>query len=223
MFANAESQHWLLAIDSALDRLHFLASVIRQASAVRHDHNLLNFVSEEDESFRSMIISYVKYKYPSARSSLREHMADSITRRRRSLLLKHRHANRLKMRRLPKSSLAVNPEHFHSPSTEKATAKLTGPGGSPYFLHSVAGSRATQASKMDGRAALQHITQKPASSTRSSGSSQQGDPMSAEFLCPDPPGITSGAKHVQCPYCLQPLPAAEISKGIKNKQHRTWR
>jgi hypothetical protein len=217
-FPNADSQHWLSAIGSALDRLHFLGSAIRQASARRHEQDLLNFVSDEDKFFHGMAVSYVKWKCPKARPSLREHMGDTIAGRRRALLLKHRHAKKLKTIRAPKQSPALNPEHTLPPSVEKATAKLTALGGIGRVLPSAAGSRATEASKIDGRAAFQYIHQRPALSIFSSGSSQQGDSWAAEY--PDPPRIKPGEKHVQCPYCLQPLPAAEMRMATKNEYWR---
>ncbi|KAH6714760.1 hypothetical protein BKA61DRAFT_362892 [Leptodontidium sp. MPI-SDFR-AT-0119] len=217
-FPNADSQHWLSAIDSALDRLHFLASAIRQASARRYEQDLLTFAAGGDEFFHAIAISYVKLKCPNARPSLREHMGDSIASRRRAILLKQRHAKKLKTRRAPKPSPALNPEHPLPPSVEKAAAKLPALGGISPGLLSAAGSRATQASKMDRKAALQHINQRPPLSSRSSGSSQQGDSLAAEY--PEAPRIEAGEKHVQCPYCLQPLPATEMRKAPKDKYWR---
>ncbi|KFY82289.1 hypothetical protein V498_08627, partial [Pseudogymnoascus sp. VKM F-4517 (FW-2822)] len=86
-FLNADSQHWLSAIDSALDRLNFLANAIRQDSATRYEQTMLNFVTDEDEVFHAIVISYVKLKCPNAKPSLREHMGDSISSRRRAILL----------------------------------------------------------------------------------------------------------------------------------------
>ncbi|KFY79386.1 hypothetical protein V498_08945, partial [Pseudogymnoascus sp. VKM F-4517 (FW-2822)] len=207
-FPNADSQHWLSAINSALDRLNFLAKAIRQASARRYEQDMLTFATDEDKFFHAIAISYIKLKCPNARLSLREHMGDSIARRRRAILLKQRHAKNLKTRRAPKPSPALNPEHPLPPSVEKPTAKLPALGGDWPGLPSAGGSRATQASKMDRKAALRHIHQRPPLSSRSSGSSQQGDSLAAEY--PEAPRIEAGEKHVQCPYCLQPLPAAEM-------------
>ena len=214
-FLNTESQSRLSAIDSALDRLHFLAKAIRKASAKRQEQNLFNFVSDEDKFFHDVAISYVKRKCPNARPSLREHMGDIIAGRRRALLQKHRHARKLRTRRAPKPSPAPKPEQRLTTSVEKDAAGLLNPGGTSHVLSSVAGSKATQASKMDRRTALQHIRQKPALSIRSSASSQQGISMSAEY--PDPPQVKPREAHVQCPFCLEPLLAVELRKGTKNE------
>ncbi|KFY32262.1 hypothetical protein V493_00366 [Pseudogymnoascus sp. VKM F-4281 (FW-2241)] len=217
-FPNADSQHWLSAIDSALDRLNFLANAIRQASARRYEQDMLTFASDEDEFFHAIAISYVKLKCPNARPSLREHIGDSIASRRRVILLKQRHAKKLKTRRAPKPSPGLNPEHPLPPSVEKPTANLPASGGAWPGLPSTGASRATQASKMDRQAALRHIHQRPPLSSRSSGSSQQGDSLAAEY--PEAPRIEAGEKHVQCPYCLQPLPAAMMRKAPKDKYWR---
>ncbi len=218
-FSNTKLQRWLSAIDSALDRLHFLASAIRKASTKRQEPDLFNFASDEDRLFHSVAVSYVKWKYPNARPSLREHMADFIAARRRVLLQKHRHAKKLKRRRAPMPSPDPRPEQPLAPLVEKLAAKTPALRGVSRIPESAAGSRATQASKMDARVALQHISQRPTLSIRSSGSSQQGGgSMPAEY--PDPPRIKHGEKHVQCPYCLEPLPAAELRKPTKDKYWR---
>ncbi|KAK3940300.1 hypothetical protein QBC46DRAFT_354287 [Diplogelasinospora grovesii] len=218
IFPNAESQRYLSAIDLALDKLYSLARAIINASANGQSQDLFNVVSDEDKSFHGMAISYVKRKCPNARPSLWEHMGDTISARRRALLHKHRHAEELKTRWAPKPPPAPKPEQRLTPSVEKDTEKLPVLGGMLRVLPSAADSRATQASKMDRGAALQYIHQKPALSIRSSASSQQGVSMSAEY--PDPPRIKPGEKHVQCPYCLEPLPAAEVYKGTKNEYWR---
>ncbi|KAH7218857.1 hypothetical protein DER44DRAFT_739024 [Fusarium oxysporum] len=216
-FPNAESQRWLSAIDSAIDRLHFLASAIRKASARRKEQDIFNFVSDEDKFFRSMAISYVKWKCPNARPSLREHMGDSIAERRQALLQRHRHAKKLKTRRVPKPPSALKYNQSFASSVEKSAAEPA-VGDISCISASAVGSKATQASEMDRKVAMQHIYHKPALSIRSSGSSQQGDSISAEY--PDPPRIKPGEKHVQCPYCLEPLPAAKMRDDTKNKYWR---
>lgn len=216
----------LSAIDSALDRLHFLARAIRKASSGIQEQEPLNSRNDDDKIFRDIATSYVKWKCPHARPSLRDHMGDTIAERRRILLQKYLHALRLKKRRSPKPSHVRVPEQRLMPFDKKHAAKLPIreaanlqiQGGMSHGLSSAAASRATEASKMDGRAALQRIYQKPALSIRSSGSSQHRISSAAEY--PDPPRIGDGEKSVQCPYCLEPLSVANIRRGAKNEYWR---
>ncbi len=83
-----------------------------------------------------------------------------------------------------------------------------------FMQPSIAISKATQASKLDRRAVLQHIQRKPALSILSSTSSQQGF-STVEY--PDPPLAQPDEAYVQCPYCLEPLPAVEMLKGTKDE------
>ena len=205
------------AIDSALDRLHFLAKAIRKASAKRHEQDLFIFASDEDKFFRDVAIFYVKRNCPNARLGLREHMGDIIAGRRQALLQKHRHAIKLRTRRTYKPPPAPKPEQRLTTSAKKDTAEMPTPGGMPFEQPSIATSKATQASKMDRRAVLKLIQQKPVLSILSSTSSQQGFSM-AKY--PDPPQVKPHEAHVPCPYCLEPLPAVEMRKGTKNEYWR---
>jgi hypothetical protein len=170
-----------------------------------------------------MAIAYVRWKCPNARPSLRGHMGDIIAARRRALLQKQRHAKKLTTRRnTPKKFTTLKPgrHQMDSFNTLDDTTDSLAPGfaGTPPALPRVANSKATRASKMDGNAALRFIHGKPTLSIRTSASSQQGGHTSAQY--PDPPKIEHSERHVQCPYCLEPLPVAEMRKGTKNEYWR---
>ncbi|KAL5090449.1 hypothetical protein Trisim1_004349 [Trichoderma cf. simile WF8] len=215
-FSNTESRRTLSAVDSALDRLNFLARAIRKASVRSQEQDLLNFTNDEDKLFRKFAISYVKRKYPNARSSLREHMGNSIAAHRRVLLLKHQHASKLKLRRAPKP---LYHQKVQQPPLATSKIEHLEIPVSKVFLHSqssmAADSRITQASQMDGKRALQIIHQKPTLSIRSSGSFQPED--STQMQYPDPPRINPGERYAQCPYCMEPLLEVDLLRGSKNK------
>ncbi|OPB42085.1 hypothetical protein A0O28_0032020 [Trichoderma guizhouense] len=212
-FSDAESQRRLSAIDSALERLNFLAPAIRKASVRSQDQDLLNFISEEDKLFRKMAILYVKRKYPNARPSLREYMGGSIAAHRRVLLLKHQHANKLKLRQAPNTPHSQKAEQ---PGVKVERHKMLAPEVNLRDQQSTtADSKTTQASKMDGKVALQMIHKRPTLSTQNSVSFQPDDSTQTEY--PDPPRIIPGEKYVRCPYCLEPLVEAELLKESGNK------
>jgi hypothetical protein len=215
----------LSAIESALERLHFLAKAIRKASTQR-ELDLATFETDEDKFFYDMAIAYVKWKCPNARPSLRGHMGDIIAARRRALLQKQRHARKLTTRRdAPKTSTALKAARHQMASfnnlDDTTDSLVVGHNrGAIYGLQlpRVADSKATRASKMDGNVALGLIYGKPTLSIRTSASSQQGAHMPAQY--PDPPIVEPNERHVQCHYCLEPLPVAEMRKGTKNEYWR---
>lgn len=95
------------AIDSALNRLHFLAAAIRKSSAKQLEYNVATFLSEYDILFHKDAVLLVRWRFPSARKGLCQQLGDSIAVRRRMLLQKHHHAKKLTVRRvLDKSPLA---------------------------------------------------------------------------------------------------------------------
>jgi hypothetical protein len=221
-FRNTESQRCLSAIESALERLHFLAKAIRKAS-IQREPDLATFETDEDKFFHDMATAYVKWKCPNARPSLRGHMGDIIAARRRALLQKQRHARKLTTRRdAPKTATALKPARHQMASfnnlDDTTDSPAPGFGGAPPRLPGIADSKATRASKMDGNVALRFIYGKPTLSIRTSASSQQGAHMPAQY--PDPPIVEPNERHVQCHYCLEPLPVAEMRKGTKNEYWR---
>lgn len=213
-----DPQRWLSAIESALDRLHFLASVIRSASIRDQDKDAFTFTSTEERTFHGLAISYVRWKCPHARPSLREHVGGSIAARRQALLQKHRHAKRLKARRTNISAPGHETKAPVVPVVEKRLAKVPVRGIHARTTPSATASKATQASRLDERVAMQRIRNKPTLSIRSSGSALPESSISADY--PKPPKTEHGEKRVQCPYCLKPLSVTELRKGTKNEYWR---
>ena len=214
-FPIEDSRRYLSSMDSALSRLHFLANAIRKASAKRPEQDQLSFLSENDKLFRDVAVAYVKRECPDARPSLKEHVSNFIAERRRALLQRNRHAKKLKMRRRLNQTPSSKTEPPKVSSNEKFVKTRPPRAEVLRMPPSESGSKATRASKLDGRLALQQINRKPALSIRSSGSSRQQ--ISESVMYPDPPKIAPGNKHVQCPYCLEPLPVSEMRKPPVNE------
>ncbi|KAI0537277.1 hypothetical protein GGR58DRAFT_472437 [Xylaria digitata] len=197
----------LSSIGAALDRLHFLASAIRKASAkkVYRDETLLNFATDEEVFFKNTAISYVKWKFPKARKSLREHLGVTIAARRRIMSNKNRHERRLATRRTDNKSTSKEiemPAESPSPAqlqTEPLKTKEQG----------TAGTEVTRASKLDHSLAIKYIRrEKPTLSIRSSGTSRQEDSVSHKY--PPLPKVPPRERHVLCPYCRKPLDASNF-------------
>ncbi|KAI1145749.1 ankyrin [Nemania diffusa] len=163
------------AIDSALNRLHFLAAAIRKSSAKQLEYNVATFLSEYDILFHKDAVLLVRWRFPSARKGLCQQLGDSIAVRRRMLLQKHHHAKKLTVRRRMVRQLNVPP------------------------------SGTTKASRPDPHApALRqiHLPKRPALTTLISAvSTSHAD----SFEYPPQPRANLGESRVQCPYCLMPL------------------
>ncbi|RFU75777.1 tpr domain-containing [Trichoderma arundinaceum] len=206
IFPNEESQEILSAIDSALDRLNCLARAIRKASIEGRQQDLLTFTNDEDRLFRQMAVSYIKWKCPKARSSLREHMGASITTQRRFLMQKYQ--------------LKVGRERKHRPwyPQEAVGPLLSSIKISDPRMPAVEATKATQASGMGEGMALQTIPHELTLSTSTSGFVQKEDSVSVEY--PDPPQIE--LDHDQCPYCLELLPVAVLLRADKDEYWKQW-
>lgn len=217
-FPTKESGQCITSIDAALNRLHFLASAIRKASAQGPEQGQFSFLNENDKLFHNVAVAYVKRECPDARPSLREHMADFIAERRRAILQRNRHAKKLKTRRKPNVPPSLKTESSKKLTNMKTPTNIPTQATDFRTMPSESGSKATQASKMDGRLAHRHINQRPTISMRSSGSSRQR--ATESVIYPDPPKIGRGDKFVQCPYCLEPLLVAEMRKLAENEYWR---
>ena len=207
----------LQAIDYALDRLHFLGSAIRKASAKRLQYNVTSFLVEEDAMFQKYATAVVKLNFPEARPSLHEHLGDTIAVRRKFLLQKLRHATKLTARRNPEANKLL--ERGVDNPTKPQMAIISGQRRETRPSTAMQ-SKATQASKPNRETpAFQRIFQ-PASpilrSIVSSTSSVYDD--SVEY--PECPKVTDSDKHVKCPYCLKGL-RAEHLRGPRKEEY--WR
>ncbi|KAK4206460.1 hypothetical protein QBC37DRAFT_239071, partial [Rhypophila decipiens] len=202
---------------STLDRLHFLAKAIRKSSSKQPDakpFEFTEFTNQDDVYFRNIAVTYVKLNCPRARPSLREHLGDTIARRRRALLVKGRHAGKLKSKRRGRSSARTDTQGQSEPAGVSHGYPRSA------FQPSITGSKATEASKPDARA-LRRIMKRGAFSIQSSGILQRDVLLTIQYPTP-PPLPHDDIKHVQCFYCLEPLPAVEIRKGISD-DNKYWR
>lgn len=197
----------LRAVDSALDRLHFLATAIRRASAKRLEYNVGSFLTDEDVLFRRDAASFVKWKFPEARKTLCQQLGDSIAVRRRMLLQRNRHAKKLAVRRTPETATPATHQHNVQLSLQATDRQVN-----ERIVHGVnlPSGAGTRASKPNPQAVVLRQIFVPArlalSSTISSSSSTPGD----MFEYPNPPKVKDGEKHTPCPYCLKPLETAKL-------------
>lgn len=208
----------LRAIDSALDRLHFVAVAIRKASAKKIEYNLAIVLTDQDIVFRRDVAALVRLRFPAARRSICQQIGDSIAARRRMLFQKHIHAKKLTIRRVVTGGPPSKQRHSSEPDFKPV-------GSTPAKDRiarnlSVPATGATKASRPDPQApALKHLhhPKRPALTTVVSeiSTSQQDS-----FEYPPPPKANDGDTRVQCPYCLMPLDHRELErKGYEYWTH----
>ncbi|KAI3322336.1 hypothetical protein HD806DRAFT_122479 [Xylariaceae sp. AK1471] len=205
------------AIDSVLDRLHFLAAAIRKASAKRLEYNVATFLTDDDILFRRDAASLVRWRFPSARKGLSQQLGDSIAVRRRMLLQKHSHAKKLAVRRIVEKTLPVRQSEDTGPHPRPTASPPT----KEKIVHhvNVPESGITKASRPDPQAPVLkhlHLHKRPAlTSVISTISIAPGD----SFEYPQPPKIKENETRIQCPYCLMPL---DLGKP-KSREIKDWR
>jgi hypothetical protein len=199
--------------------LHFIAAAIRKASAKKLEYNITTFLTEEDIVFRGDASSLVRFRFPAARKSLCQQLGDSIAARRRILLLHHRHAKKLTIRRNVSPGPGARQRHNDEPDA-RPTAEQ--PLRNMMLRNlSVPASGMTKASRPDpGAAALRHLhlpeRRRPALTTLISTVTSTHHHDSFEY--PSPPKANEGESRVQCPYCLKPLDSAEMGSDTT----RAW-
>jgi hypothetical protein len=206
----------LQAIDSALDRLNFLASAIRKASVKRLQYNVASFLTDEDIIFRRDATSLLKWKFPQARKSLCEQLGDSIAVRRKMLFRTTRHAEKLTVKRTVKQVAWAEQKHTSQLNPQAAGGQVNAPTNSkadgPFSTITHASRPAQQA------LVFRHLSgpTKPAlSSSISSVPPTPGD----LFQYPDPPEAKEGERDTKCSYCLKPFNAAKL----KLRNNEQWR
>ncbi|KAI0198198.1 hypothetical protein F4808DRAFT_266381 [Astrocystis sublimbata] len=218
--ASEEPSRWdqsLSGISAALDRLHFLASAIRKASSTRKfgEEVLLNLETDEEVLFKITAIAYVKWKFPKARKGLREHLGFTIAARRKLMSKKSHHANKLATRRRHPTSADLEGEW------PDQSAEMSNTAGFQYVpplmpreentlsKRPAAGTEVTQASILNPHLVVKYIHHsKPTLSIRSQGTSRRDESLKQRY--PPLPKVEAGERHVPCPYCRQPLRAAEL-------------
>ena len=205
------------AIDSALDRLHFIAAAIKKASAKQLEYDVATFLTNDDIVFRRDAASLVRCRFPAARKGLCQQLGDSIAVRRRMLLQTHRHAKRISKRRVvDKTSPAKQ-----SQKSEAESRSIPDPEAKGNMMRqgNVPASNVTKASRPDPQAPVLkqlHLPKRPALTTVVSLISTIQEDL---FEYPPPPSSKEGETWVQCPYCLMPLDYRELKK----RGNKYWR
>lgn len=218
----ADFQQILQAIDGAIERLHFLARVIRRASENGSEIQGLDFQSDEGKLFHTFAVKIAERRFPEARKSLIDHLGLYIARRREALLRKQRHAQRIAERADPKAGADsyqarasqanhVSTDHHdvvHGNSSQPSTAPEGG------LAHGVTKLPPTEASKIN-RAALDFkLRGGKTSSTRSTGFFREDNETAMQYPHPtcfkEFEGTLSTNARVPCPFCLEPLRLGRI-------------
>lgn len=204
----------LPAVDSALDRLHFLATAIRKASAKRLEYNAATILTSDDTVFRRDVISLVKCKFPDARKTLCEQLGESIAIRRRMLIKRQNHSKKLAVRR---ESEATTPDE-QTLDVLPSPQMPDGQSNRPYVPKATQSSAVTWASRPDPQAiVLRNVQSAPKPELRSESSSASYAPGDS-FQYPDPPKAKNG-QDTRCSHCLERLKTSSL--GIVEKEH--WR
>ena len=211
----------LVAIEAALDRLHFLATAIRRASIQSNRYDLSSSNRDSDAYFEQMATLLVRRRFPHAKGTLHEQLGASIAVRRKRLIHRLRHAEKLSFKR--ERTKSSRPQ-----KNETVQLTLTRQGGhdnfsSPRGMGSAVGATSvTNYSKMDAGKAWNRIRRPPALSTISIGSSVQD--VSIEHLYPEPPKFDSSDSQIRvpCQYCRRPLLAVMLRDKDGGKS-RYWK
>ncbi|KAB5583631.1 hypothetical protein GE09DRAFT_1248057 [Coniochaeta sp. 2T2.1] len=196
------------AVDTAMDRLHFVAMAIRKASAKKIGDTVTNFVTEEDVAFRRDIALWVRYRFPAARRGLCQQLGDSIAVRRRLLLQTKRHAKKLAVRRpLPQAPKGEKRDIMDtSPTTDQHTKNKT------MVVPSIMVSGVTKASRPDPQAPVLKLLHRPKPRALTTVISTISTTQEDSFDYPPPPVVSEGETRAQCPFCLLPLERKQLEK-----------
>lgn len=201
-----EQEAWSAATYT-LDRLHFLASVIRKASFRSQEHHLSPcFDDNEHVLFEQYTTTRVRHKFPEARNSLQKQLGSSIAHR-RMLFVKRKHREeRLSVRRDTKRISLSFRQPTAAPKVEQPRQSARDPTPSNLaqrLLRKNFNDSSTYTgslkSAMDGAAARQMIAGNRSYAASSSGYTIQ-DPDVSE-LYPPVPTFSPGVQEMPCPYC----------------------
>ncbi|OBT39283.1 hypothetical protein VE00_10598 [Pseudogymnoascus sp. WSF 3629] len=207
-----ETEAWM-ATKQSIDDLHFMAAVIRRSSVQSENYDLLSRFETGDELlFGEFAKGLVKREFPNARRSLCEQLGASIAVRRKKLLRRKLHEEKLgerrqdgpvKLRQQPTVSASQSSVF---PSEGAASTPL------PFQRLKNQDNRHTGSdntrSKFDGAAARGHLKAGPSRSTTSMGSSIRNP----DIVYPDMPQISGSSGRCTCPYCAKPLVAEKLQK-----------
>lgn len=219
-----EARQMLQAIDSAIERLHFLARTIRRASHREPGKELLGFRSRGDELFHQYAITRVKMLFPYAKKSLWEHIGGFMATRRAALLLTQQHAIGLTAKRDNESSdrtgiQAISPgSHQGSVSTSQNMCETPSQNRIPVPNFASNSKLGLLRPSTMGKSSFKEIYHKQSTiSIPSSTFSRQDSKTALEY--PTPPPFKDESGKVPCTFCREPL---QLSKSdLKNKKN-SW-
>jgi hypothetical protein len=160
-----------------------------------------------------MAVLLVKRRFPHAKGTLHEQLGASISVRRKRLIHRLRHADKLSFNREKvRSSRTRKHESAKSITGTQAEQKTHfAPRGMGLATKA---SSATNYSRMNAGMAWDRIRRQPALSTISMGSSVED--VTIEYLYPEPPQFNPTDKSIPCPYCRKPLPVLLLKGGSKS-------
>lgn len=202
------------SIREAVDELHFMANAIRRSSVQSQKFTLSSvFKNTEDFFFESCALRIIINTFPHARQSICKQIATSLMLRRKTLLYRMQHEQKLGTRRRP---LENNVSKQHAPSDPIKPLQVLPPQPESPLVHlqmSQAELHGVRTRSVDTRSHLnvsmarQHIARGPALSTISIGSSVR---LSSREYPPKPDDFPSGARDCQCPYCARRLSTSKL-------------
>ncbi|CAM1505662.1 Fc.00g112990.m01.CDS01 [Cosmosporella sp. VM-42] len=199
-------------VDGAIDRLHLIAAAIRRSSSQSQKYYLNpSNMREDDDFFERCATLVAKKRFPSARSTLCQQLGASIAARRKRIIVRMRHDEKLGTPREPSSESA--PKHPWPSVLKKAVAK--GQEVTSNRVHR--GFRVndlisqTTLTTVDLQAVARHLRQPAALSAISTGSEIRDDGM--EY--PSPPPFKEDEKHIACHFCSAPLLTSQLKKFKK--------
>lgn len=190
-------------------------------------YNVTSYLAEEDALFRGFAAKLVKRDFPQAHPSLHKHLGDTIAVRRKIMRRKLHHARKLAARRShqppePSKQNVQIETHIQVSQPQATQAQMSNTPVPAHITQAFVGPQSveTKASKPNPEASIFKQVLLPNRPLLQStvGSSQSVDHDSLSY--PECPLAESGETHVQCPYCLMPLPVTMMSN---RKRELHWR
>jgi hypothetical protein len=204
------------ALEAATGRLHLIATAIRKTSSPAPRNPSKDVEIADDAQFTQYAGMLLRKMFPSAHLSIRQQLENSVTVRRRWILDRTRHEKKLATRREPDNQAPLSKTSVNLPSQigEDSHTQTSVPTTSlrQQVLRATAVPlSSTNASKFDGKKALQYIHASPALSAISTGSTIKDDTISYPAM----PRFEEGILFSPCYYCGEPLQAQEL-RGKNN-------
>lgn len=198
-------------VDMSIDMLLEMATCIRKSTIpLTSKHLDTHYTRPDDSYFAEFAKLFVRRRFPSARRSLANHLGDSIHIRRKRLLYQQKHEEKLAY---SENSIAVDDQDIHIAARpesashivarKSAQARLTVPNSA--FRQPPSN---TELSKLDKSALYRRIKSRTVISSRASGIGSHSD---EEMKYPKRPMPLPDEKWCVCPYCSEPLAAAQMT------------